>query len=110
MSSLALAMAIEKVLRNDFYFSSKLSPGLIYRLLKMKEQSNIKHEKNVLSETDKKILSLICEEYTNDEIAEKLHLSHKTTMNHRTRMLDILKVRNSAGLVKYAIKNGIYKL
>jgi DNA-binding CsgD family transcriptional regulator len=64
-------------------------------------------EVSVLSSREKEILKLIAEEYTNAEIAEKLFLSVRTVDTHRQNLIQKLNVKNTAGLVKYAIKSGL---
>jgi DNA-binding NarL/FixJ family response regulator len=54
-------------------------------------------------------LLLICEEYTNTEIAEKLNVSKRTIDSHRNSLLEKAGVKNAAGLVLYAVRNGIVK-
>ncbi|MBI1224282.1 MAG: response regulator [Bacteroidetes bacterium] len=58
-----------------------------------------------LSDREKEILQLICEEYTTPEIAEKLFISPRTVDGHRNNMLQKLGCKNVAGLVIYAIQN-----
>ncbi len=57
----------------------------------------------MLSEREKEVLKLICEEYTSKEIAEKLCLSSLTVDTHRKNLIDKLDVKSSIGLVKYAL-------
>ena len=56
------------------------------------------------------ILKLICQEYTSDEIGTKLDMTKKTVERIRLELLKETKSRNVVGLVKYAIKNKIYRL
>jgi DNA-binding NarL/FixJ family response regulator len=59
---------------------------------------------SVLSPREKEILKLIAEEHTSVEIGEILFISDKTVEKHRTRIMEKLKARNLAGLVRLAIK------
>jgi DNA-binding NarL/FixJ family response regulator len=59
-----------------------------------------------LTKREKEILRLITEELTNQQIADKLFLSLRTVENHRNNLLQKLDVKNTAGLVKVAIKEG----
>src|SRR3546814_1629730 len=63
-----------------------------------------------LNEQEKDILRLICEEYTNMEIAEKLFLSVRTVEGYRTRLFEKIGSRNVAGLVIFAIRQGIISI
>jgi len=58
-----------------------------------------------LSDREIEVLQLISEGYTNMEIADKLFLSKRTVEGHRQNLIDKMKVKNSASLVKYAVKN-----
>ena len=95
-----LQLAIETVYKGKKYFNQKLFDILL------NVESNGKEE-NVLSSREKEILKLIAEEYTNPEIAEKLFLSVRTIDTHRQNLIQKLNVKNTAGLVKYAIKSGL---
>ena len=59
---------------------------------------------STLSPREKEILQLIAEEHTSGEIAELLFISEKTVEKHRARLMDKLKARNLAGLVRKAVK------
>ena len=60
-----------------------------------------------LTKREVEILQLICDQFTTDEIAEKLFLSPKTVNGHRNSLLEKTGAKNVAGLVVYAIKNGV---
>ena len=53
------------------------------------------------------IIILISNELTNNEIAEELHISPRTVDTHRRNLLQKLGVKNTAGLVKFAVKNNM---
>lgn len=59
----------------------------------------------ILSRREIEILTLICKEYSNSEIAEKLFLSVSTVETHRKNLIAKLGVNNTVGLVKFALKN-----
>lgn len=62
-----------------------------------------------LTNREKEILDLICAQYTTAEIADKLYISNRTVDGHRNNLLSKLGCRNTAGLVLYAIRNGLVK-
>ena len=68
-----------------------------------------KTEKTAFSEREKEIIACICAEMTNKEIADKIFISVRTVEGHRLKILEKMKVKNTVGLVVYAIKNGIVK-
>ena len=58
----------------------------------------------VLSERESEIIVLIAEGYTNGQIAENLFLSNHTINTHRKNIMAKLGVKNTAGIVMYAVK------
>jgi DNA-binding CsgD family transcriptional regulator len=58
------------------------------------------------SEREHELLKLICEERTAAEIAKEIFLSPRSVEGIR-RLIEKVGVRNTAGLVIFAIKNGI---
>ncbi|MBK6343341.1 MAG: response regulator transcription factor [Flavobacteriales bacterium] len=59
-----------------------------------------------LSKREVDIVRLILQERTSQEIAESLFLSSETVETHRRNIMHKLDVRNTAGLVKYAMERG----
>jgi DNA-binding NarL/FixJ family response regulator len=76
--------------------------------------AGLQHKKNAaqnvmtveLTEREKEVLTLIAREMTTNEIADKLFLSFHTVETHRKNLISKLQVRNTAGLVKYAVQQG----
>ena len=69
----------------------------------------IKETKNYikLSEREKQILELICQEKTANEIADDLNISPRTVEVHKQNLMEKTQTRNTVGLVLYAIRNGL---
>lgn len=60
-----------------------------------------------LTKREKEILKLIAEERTNQQIADSLFISLRTVETHRLNLTQKLNIKNTAGLVKEAIKRGL---
>ena len=60
-----------------------------------------------LTAREREVFHLIAEGLTTKEIARKLDISVKTAENHRARVIDKLGVRNTAELVRYAVRKGL---
>lgn len=63
-----------------------------------------------LSPREREVLTLIAHGHTSKEIAAKLFISAQTVETHRSNLMSKLHVRNVAGLVLFAVRNGIIKL
>lgn len=61
----------------------------------------------VLTNREKEIIRMIAGELTNMEIADSLGISSRTVDTHRRNLLQKLKAKNTAGLVKYAMQYGL---
>lgn len=59
---------------------------------------------------EKEVLRLICEQFTNGEIAQQLFLSTRTVDGHRNNLLAKTGCRNTAGLVLFAIRHHIFEV
>lgn len=63
-----------------------------------------------LTERELQVLQLICREYINREIADELGISVRTVDAHRRNLMQKTGAKNTAGLVKFAIKNNLFDL
>ncbi|MCB0478557.1 MAG: response regulator transcription factor [Crocinitomicaceae bacterium] len=61
----------------------------------------------VMTEREMEIIKLISEGYTNGQIADMLFLSSHTVGTHRKNIMQKLGVKNTAGIVMYAVKTNI---
>ncbi|QOI98238.1 MAG: response regulator transcription factor [Flammeovirgaceae bacterium] len=101
-----LEKALYAVVDKDFYRNEMVTRVL--KRLPARKQNRSDYYK--LSPRELEILLLICDELSPVEISERLQISEKTYFNHRYRILEKTGAKNSVGLVKYAIDNGLYKL
>jgi len=98
--------AIRIVKEGEVYFNDTVSKVMFRKATnKSVRSSKVFNYKVDLSERELEVLNLICEGLTNAQIAEEISLSQRTVEGYRLRMLNKLKVKNTAGLVAYAIKN-----
>jgi DNA-binding NarL/FixJ family response regulator len=87
--------AITKLVFEDFYVHEKLKNPETTRL------------PNDLTKREYEVLGLVAMGKGNKEIAEQLFISVKTVETHKGHILEKLGLKNSAELIKYAIKNNI---
>lgn len=87
--------AITKLVFEDFYVHEKLKNPETTRL------------PNDLTKREYEVLGLVAMGKGNKEIAESLFISVKTVETHKGHILEKLGLKNSAELIKYAIKNNI---
>lgn len=104
-----LLNALEAVHRTGFYFN----PAMLRALQRSMQQRvpvtrNINNIPVYLTEREKEVLVKICQENTNGEIAETLFLSIRTVEGYRNSLLEKTGCRNTAGLVIFAIRYGIF--
>ncbi len=95
-----IVRAIETVHAGDQYIQEELKQQLLNSL-------SSHNSRQIVTRREKEILQLIVDEFTNQEIADKLYLSLRTVENHRNNLLQKLDVKNTAGLVKVAIQEGL---
>jgi DNA-binding NarL/FixJ family response regulator len=61
----------------------------------------------LFTDREKEIIRLICLQFTAQQIGEKIFLSKRTVEGHRTRILEKMNVKNTAGVVVFALRNNL---
>lgn len=105
-----LLKGISAVLRGENFFSSEASQVVMMDLVGKSAGKKAKpqqHEPIYLTEREKDVLKLVVKELTNQEIAQQLHISHRTVDAYRRSLIQKVGARNSIGLVKFALENGL---
>ncbi len=104
-----VAKALRFVAEGKEYYCEAVKQTLFNALLqRQKQKASI--DNSSLTDREIEVLVLICEQYSTEEIADKLFLSPLTVNNHRRSILNKTKSKNIAGMVLYALQQGIYKL
>ncbi len=102
--------AINMVYNDQFYYCRSTSQ----KLIELMAQSNFNPYKETpkpeFSSRELEIIVLICQQATTKEIASKLFLSIRTIEGYREKIQEKMNVKNAAGIVVYAIKNGIFRI
>ncbi|HTN45449.1 MAG TPA: response regulator transcription factor [Flavipsychrobacter sp.] len=101
-----LVEAIKQVYGGETFVQPELKEQMLNNVLLFRKSS--KPALPNLTSREKQILGFIVEEYTNQQIAEKLSLSLRTIENHRFSIMHKLDAKNSVGLVRAAIELGIF--
>ena len=101
---------IRNVAEKGFYYTDEVLEVIRENMstkksIKPQNSFNIKFTNRELE-----ILQLICEQYTTQEIGKKLFISPRTVDGHRNNILEKTNSRNTAGLVVYALENGIVNI
>jgi DNA-binding NarL/FixJ family response regulator len=103
--------AIQAVHEHRVYYCDGTSAKLTRMIAKSNRIPFHKREAKVeLSQKEIDVILLICQEMTNKEIADRLNLSIRTIEGYRDKIQEKIGARNSAGIVIYAIRNGIYTI
>lgn len=103
-----LEKAIYGVADNDFYhnelLNSVIRKSLRERLISARPNFNTEHS---ISEREREILKMICDEISLKDIANRLAVSEKTIQTHKLNIQNKLNVRGTVGLVKAAYEIGL---
>jgi two-component system, NarL family, response regulator NreC len=97
-----LVQAIRQVSRGQVY----LSPGVSGTLMDA-YRTKAQKPKDPLTMRERQVLQLIAEGKSTKDVAIVLGISVKTAESHRTRMMQKLRIHETASLVRYAIRRGL---
>ncbi|MBS1113871.1 MAG: DNA-binding response regulator [Nitrospirae bacterium] len=102
-----LFSAIEKVRNSKLYVSPKLSEELAEDWARIqRHEVTVEHDQELLTNREREVVKLIAEGKTSKDIAALLHISNRTVEGHRAKIMEKLNLKNTADLIKYAIKKG----
>lgn len=102
--------AIHEVYMGRFFLSPAISKFVVDGFLGNLNNSSRHKRTSDLTKKEREILQLIGEGFTDKEISKKFNLSLYTVHVHRKNIMRKLDIHKQAGLIRYAIKEGISKL
>jgi DNA-binding NarL/FixJ family response regulator len=97
-----LLTAVQEAAAGRTYLSRRLSSGVIDAVA-----AGLEPTATHLTDREREVLQLISEGRTTKEVASALGISVKTAGTHRTNIMRKLGVHETAGLVRYAIRQGL---
>ena len=103
--------AMRAVLSGETYFSQNLLRDIIVNLHSPGKQAKEQKEQDYnFTKRESEILKLICEGYSNNQIADKLFISIRTVEGHKSNLISKTGVKNTISLVMYALKKNLVNL
>ncbi|MFD0861947.1 response regulator [Sungkyunkwania multivorans] len=101
--------AIENVYAGKQYFSESIRQRILGSfsgtpINEDRKYASIAEGLESITDRELEILKLIGQEYSGQEISDQLGISKNTVETHRKNLIKKLKVKNSIGLVKMALK------
>ena len=84
-----------------------LHPALGARLISAEEEARAAMEADPLSDREREVLRLLALGHTNQEIATMLYISVRTAETHRAHIMQKLRLKTRAELVRYALAHGL---
>lgn len=97
-----LVHALRAVCRGEMYLTQSISRTIVQAFLTKDSLPG-----RPLSDRERQVLQLVAEGKTNKEIASLLGISVNTAESHRTNLMEKLDIHDTAGLVRYALRNGV---
>ena len=97
--------ALATVYENNTYYCRLTTARLASMIVKSRFSDSKKMKPVEFNEREKEIIRYICQQDTAQQIADKLFLSKRTVEGYRTRILEKMNVKNTAGVVIYAMKH-----
>ena len=106
-----LIKAIKDVAKGDKYFASEVSQLMVSSYVnKAGDFAEKKRKLSGLTKREVEIIRLLSDGLSNQKIASQLGISHRTVDTHRTNIMQKVKVKNVAELVKYSIINKLIEI
>jgi DNA-binding NarL/FixJ family response regulator len=108
VEKLVLLKAIRTVMNGEKFFNEAITT-LVFEDFYQKEKatSNVRQQLMTtdLTKRELEVFRLIANGRSNKEVADELFISIKTVDTHKSHILEKLGLKNTAEMVKYAIKN-----
>jgi len=100
-----LENSVVSVYKGEQAFSRNITKTIVGHYAK-KRNSTPDSIRQSITKREKEVLSYIVQGLTSSEIAKRLYISPRTVETHRSNLMQKLEIRNTAGLVRYALEEG----
>jgi DNA-binding NarL/FixJ family response regulator len=102
-----LDQALQAIQSGNNYYSPELWEFFTKKVVREPRQDE---EDVQLTRREREILALICDGLSNKEIADRLFISERTVIGHKSNLLSKTNTKSSVGLLSYAIKNKLVEI
>lgn len=102
-----ILQAILTVLEGNIFYCKHTTAHLASLIVKSKFDPQKKDPAVLFTEREREIIRLICLQHTAQEIGDLLYISKRTVEGYRTRILEKMDVKNTAGVVIFALKHSL---
>ncbi|HEY3138361.1 MAG TPA: response regulator transcription factor [Blastocatellia bacterium] len=100
-----IMQALRSVRRGQRYISPPLFDYLLERIDRADSLAEQRPGLSYLTPTERRVLRLIAEYKTSKEIADELHIHHRTVDNHRTNIANKIGLQGSHALLRFAVEH-----
>jgi len=109
MSPFELLDIVKQVHKNGFYLN-KDQMEILREQISSKVAKPMIDSDELLTDREKEIIKLLCQQKTAKEIGEHLFITQRTVEGHKNNLFTKIGVRNVAGLIVYALQKHIVTL
>jgi len=102
-----LDQALQAVQSGKNYYSPELWEFFTRKVAREPRQEE---DEIQLTRREKEILQLICDGLSNKQIADRLFISERTVIGHKSNLLAKTNTKSSVGLLSFAIKNKLVEI
>jgi len=101
-----LKTALEIIAQGETCFSNEFNDALITAL--KNPEVSVDQMAMMLTDREREVAVMIAKSFSSKEVAVALNISVKTAQNHRTNLMRKLNVHDSAGVIRFVIRQGLY--
>ena len=101
-----LKTALAMIAQGQTCFSHEFNDALITAL--KNPEVTVDQMAMMLTDREREVAVMIAKSFSSKEVAVALNISVKTAQNHRTNLMRKLNVHDSAGVIRFVIRQGLY--
>ena len=102
-----LDQALQSIASGNTYYSPELWEYFSKKISQEKKAGEMEQQ---FTKREMEVLTLICDGLSNKEIADKLFISERTVVGHKSNLLAKTNTKSTIGLLSYAIKNKLVEI